>query len=654
LGSSPSIESIQLFARTLIGDEESQTESSALLSSLREAAAACPDDESRLDVLIARAGLAAHGLALARPHFRLNAAQVHNAARRVVGIEGDPVNPATRRSLLAAINRELDAVEPVPVDFGALAAERASAARLMMTVAQLLKFVDGSNPVRFLIAETETGYTLLAALWLAKRFGVADRVEITPLFETAEALERGVRVLDEALRSSHWRDYLASTGRLVIQFGYSDSGRYIGQLAATFWIERLRLRLVELLESHGLQGIELVLFDTHGESIGRGAHPDSLQDRLAYLAPTRSRAQLAEAGIPVRLESSFQGGDGYLLFGTRELALGTVARIAEHVFHDPRLLPDLIYDQQDFAAEFFATIRQEMEALVAEPGYAALLGTFGPNLVDPTGSRPSTREHDHLGRVKTITHPRQIRAIPNNAILHQLGWSANSFHGVGLAASRAPDLFRQAHAESDRFGRAMRLATRGMAVSDLDVIRAYVDTLDPSVWLDRARRTERPERRNELSAIALALEELALSDPLRRMFRRLTRDWLSVKAVTPETPNMSTRLMLFHALRLALIHRIWFLATAIPDFSPQRGVSREVIVERILRLDVPASLALLREIFPDAPDPTLRMDFGEPQGPRESSGYRREHETLFQPMERLFDLVREISAGISHEVGAFG
>ncbi len=113
----------------------------------------------------------------------------------------------------------------------------------MMTVAQIVKHVDGSVPVRFLIAETETGYTLLAALWLAKLFGIERHIEISPLFETAEALEQGATVLEEALRSPHYRAYLQTTGRLALQFGYSDSGRYVGQLAASYLIERLRLKI---------------------------------------------------------------------------------------------------------------------------------------------------------------------------------------------------------------------------------------------------------------------------------------------------------------------------------------------------------------------------------------------------------------------------
>lgn len=74
--------------------------------------------------------------------------------------------------------------------------------------------------------------------------------------------------------------------------------------------------------------VKLVLFDTHGESIGRGAHPASLSDWMGYLFPPQARQALAQAGFAVRKESSFQGGDGYLLFGTDALAQSTIGRIA--------------------------------------------------------------------------------------------------------------------------------------------------------------------------------------------------------------------------------------------------------------------------------------------------------------------------------------
>ena len=232
------------FARVLVGRrDDALTSPAPLLPLFTQAIAAADDDEARQTLCVARAGLVSHGLALAHTHVRLNAAQIHNAVRQRLGIADAPEDPAHRRVLFAAMNTALDTVQPINVDFGALLAEQASAIRLMMTIAQIVKHVDGSAPVRFLIAETETGYTLLAALWLARLFGVERHIEISPLFETADALERGATVLEEALRSPHYRAYLQDTGRLALQFGYSDSGRYVGQLAASYLIERLRLKI---------------------------------------------------------------------------------------------------------------------------------------------------------------------------------------------------------------------------------------------------------------------------------------------------------------------------------------------------------------------------------------------------------------------------
>ena len=655
-GTAPAPEAVQRFAHALIGRAEEALTSPAPLLPLFEAAIAdAPDEASRMRLAVARAGLVSHGLALAHTHVRLNATQVHNALRHRLGFEGGPEDRARRRGLLAAINAALDTVETVPVDFGALLTEGTSAARLMMTVAQIVKHIDRSQPIRFLIAETETGYTLLAALWLARRFGIERQVEISPLFETAEGLERGARVLEEALRSPHWRAYLRATGRLSIQFGYSDSGRFIGQLAASYWIERLRLKLAETLRRYDLSGIELILFNTHGESIGRGAHPASLADRLEYLAPAASRAQFAAAGLSVREESSFQGSDGYVLFGTPALAAATVARIAEHAFapEPAEAASDPVYAEADWAAEFFGTVRAEMEALVEDPGYAALLGAFGPALLDPTGSRPPARQRDGLGGPAIISHPRELRAIPNNAILHQLGWLANTLHGLGRAASRSPETFAELRARSPRFGRAMGMAEAARRLGSLDILRGYVATLDPGTWLDRAARTRRPGRAAALVAVAEALEEVGLSEPVRRMFRRLQQDALALEAAWPgERPP--ERLVLLHALRLALIHRIWLLAARIPDFSPRHGITRAELIGRLLRLDVPGAVAVLEQVFPRNPDRALSLDFAEPPGAAEAATYEQEHAEVFEPIRALFALVREASAAITQEVGAHG
>jgi phosphoenolpyruvate carboxylase len=648
------VASVGAFAQALVGLREAALTTPEPLLALFPAALAQANEAEKRALLVARAGLVSHNLGLAHTHVRLNSAQLHNAVRQRLGLADPPADASRRRILLGAINNALDEVKPEAINFGTLMAEQASAARLMMTVAQMVKHIDAASPVRFLIAETETGYTLLTALYFAKLFGIEDRIQISPLFETAEALSQGGRIIEEALRSPHYRAYLRRTGKLAVQFGYSDSGRYVGQIAATYLIERLRLKICEAMVKHGLTDVELVLFDTHGESIGRGAHPGSLTDRLAYLSPAVGRRAFEAAGIAYREESAFQGGDGYLLFGTPALASATIMRIAEFALGAIEEGDDPIYQDPDFAADFFATIRGSMEELVEDPGYAAMLGTFGPALIDRTGSRPAARQSDTSGGPAIISHPRELRAIPNNAILQQLGWCANTLQGLGLAASRNPDAVTELRRTSPRFRRSMDFASHAMRHSHLDVLRAVVETLDPGSWLDRAGHSSIPGRREALTAVATGLEQLGIWSEVIAMFRRVHSDHLALRAAWPDAPQMSERELLLHALRLAAIHRIWILTATIPDFAPRLGVMRTGLQQRLLRLDVPAALQTLGRIFPSAPDDTAGTDFGEPGTSPNSLGYGREHAEIFTPIARYFALVREISTAICHEVGAFG
>ncbi len=117
---------------------------------------------------------------------------------------------------------------------------------------------------------------------------------------------------------------------------------------------------------------------------------------------------------------------------------------------------------------------------------------------------------------------------------------------------------------------------------------------------------------------------------------------------------MATPEVLLHALRVAAIQRIWLLGTEIPEFSPRHGLTRQALEDRLLRLDVPACLELLGEIFPTAPDPAAARDYAEPPGRLNAVSYEREHATIFQPIGRLFATVREIGAAITHSVGALG
>ena len=641
------------FSKLMVGGREDSIIDPAVLGDAFQDAIDNAPPEAALALSVARSGLFAHGMSASHSHTRLNATQIHNVIRQRLRITDDPADPAHRRALLASINDALENVTAVPVDFGSLLAEQASAARLMMTVAQIVKHIDSATPVRFLIAETESGYTLLSALWLAKHFGIDEKIEISPLFETREALMGGGRIIEEALRSPQWRAYLRKTGRLSLQFGYSDSGRYVGQLAATYMVERLRLKILDLLRTWDLQDVEVILFDTHGESIGRGGHPFRLADRFSYLSPMHVRAKFVERGVKYREESAFQGGDGYLLFGTPELAAASVATIAEHTFEPLRQHDDPVYDEPDFSADFFSTIAEAMTGLVDDPGYAAVLGAFGPSLIDKTGSRPAARQTEGGGVSPRITHPSQLRAIPNNAILQQLGWCANTIQGLGSAARRHPETFETFREGSARFRRALDFAAHALAHSDDQVLRSVIWLLDPGYWLDRATAEPRASRRERYLAVMHDLERLDFWAATQSMFRRIQADHLALRAVWPEAPTINASERLLHAIRIALIEQIWVLATQVPFFMPRGNFTREVMMQRILCLEIPSVLREMNTVFPQGGS---KRDYGfhEPAGPQMDNSYQQEHEEIFQPMKDMFLIMREISVALMHGIGAFG
>ena len=193
-----------------------------------------------------------------------------------------PEESPSRRHFLAAIARLLDDVTPVNVHYGTVAREQTTAKRVFMLAAQFQKHFDARTPVRMLVAESDTPFTLLVALYYARLFGVDRIVEISPLFETADGMHHGDRVISELLDNPHFLDYIRAQGRFCVQLGFSDSGRYIGQPAASLAIERFKLRLIRLWKASGLGDVQLLFFATHCESIGRGAHPRSLEDRFLY------------------------------------------------------------------------------------------------------------------------------------------------------------------------------------------------------------------------------------------------------------------------------------------------------------------------------------------------------------------------------------
>src|ERR1700676_1503801 len=94
-------------------------------------------------------------------------------------------------------------------------------------------------------------------------------------------------------------------------------------------------------------------------------------------------------------------------------------------------------------------------------------------------------------------------------------------HGVGRAISKDPEMFQAMRERSARFGRALQMVAAASDRSDIDVLLAYANTLNPAMWLNAAGRTRRPARARALRELANLTERLDRYDRLARLTRRL-------------------------------------------------------------------------------------------------------------------------------------
>ena len=334
----------------------------------------------------------------------------------------------------------------------------------------------------------------------------------------------------------------------------------------------------------------------------------------------------------MKQELSFQGGDGYVMFGNPTLAYATLTRLVEHALAAPAAEPDPFYNETDYSLDFFVTIKEFNESLIDDPNYATLLGAFGTNLLYPTGSRPLRRQTDG-GKAAEVPSPRQLRAIPHNAVLQQMGYLGNSLGGVGRAIALDIDRFVDLHERSSRLQILVGLAEAARKVSSRDALVAYVSLLDPVNWLLLAATDRDAERRSEYRGVANILNEIGRYSRLNRILRLFLQDDIDLaeglaRIGRPlEYSAAQADLELLHAIRIALIRQVFRLASRLPRFSPRADFTVDDVLAEILHLDVPAAMRQLRTTFPASGATVDDAAFGEPATYRTEGerGYAREH-----------------------------
>ncbi len=655
-------------ANSLTADHPDKLTSLAATITELETRAQAADETTAQRLLVVASAMRADGLGMGWVHFRVNASQLQNAIRRRL----DPTGQLDLGSQAALMKmRELLATaKPLRSNFAALAIENSTAIRLFLTAAQILHHIDADSPIRMLVAECEQPTTVLAALYFARLFGVEDKVDVSPLFETESALEHGGRLLDAVLAEPAYRAYAKVRGRVCIQTGFSDAGRFVGQIPAALAIERLQGRLAEAMVANDLGDLAALIFNTHGESMGRGAHPSSFADRLAWPLSPWARRRFVRGGLRLEPEVSFQGGDGYLFFGTPELALATLTRFTETppAETDPYAPTDPFYRRTDLSLDFYRAIRKVQQDHLESGTYSRALTAFGLGLLNDTGSRKSRRQSD-LAADRTMSL-RQIRAIPHNAILQQLGYPVNIIAGFGTAADGNVEELAELLRTSDRGRQMVRLVRAADALASIKTVTAHGELFNSAYWASR------PYRGHE-EAIApgcLALAEYLTGDDRTGVYRRLaTRlrvdamklhrlfDLLPDGAPQPHyqvADREHTRRMLgvCQALRLALFQHMFLKAVMVPAFSRANDIAREDVLEMVFTLRVDEALTQLRRAFPTSFPSLSDFDVKEPADYPDggASGYGAIRRDYIEPLERAYALSLRIGTAIANEFGAHG
>src|SRR2546430_4258011 len=126
---------------------------------------------------------------------------------------------------------------------------------------------------------TESGDDVLQALSLAGLAGLHDLsadpprsgVDIAPLFETSDALERAPAIIESLLRDPIYARQLdGRDGIQEVMLGYSDSNKEVGYLSAAWALDRAHAAIAAVVAK---QGRRLRIFHGRGGTVGRGGGP---------------------------------------------------------------------------------------------------------------------------------------------------------------------------------------------------------------------------------------------------------------------------------------------------------------------------------------------------------------------------------------------
>ena len=392
-------------------------------------------------------------------------AEVH---RRVVGEclgeeDWDEWSPADRT---ARILEAIETRESMPETLG-------TQARKTIAVFQAIAFCRRKYGPKamgpFIVSMTQGADDILSVLLLAqwgelhnKRFEVP--LDIAPLLETVDDLDRGRDILKDLLSTGLYREHLdRRDNRQTVMIGYSDSNKDGGLASARWSLQNAQVTLVNAVES---EGVELTLFHGRGGTISRGGSKTHVAVLGAPPGTVNGRLRVTEQGEIINEKYGLRG----IALRTLEQVTGSVALATAMPRHRGNDMPEW-HDMMDVIAD---ESRRAYRKLVYDtPTFHDYFRLATPiDLIERMriGSRPSSR--------RSQQGIEDLRAIPWVFSWTQSRCMLPGWYGIGTGLAKAAeqfddDAFRQMFAEW-YFMRALTAdAEMVLAKADLGVARLY-------------------------------------------------------------------------------------------------------------------------------------------------------------------------------------
>jgi phosphoenolpyruvate carboxylase len=215
--------------------------------------------------------------------------------------------------------------------------------------------------------------------------GEAVPLDVAPLFETGEDVERAPKIMERLLADQVYREHLRARGdQQIVMLGYSDSHRDGGIAAARWSLQKAEQELVVTMARHG---VALTVFHGRGSTMSRTG--GALHEGVLAAPP---------GAIAGRLRMTEQGEHINTKYGLRGIALRSLEQILSAVLlvtlRPPADNP-LELHWHAIMEEIAAASRGAYQSLLTDPGdFMEYFRAATPiDVIERIGSRSERAEH---------------------------------------------------------------------------------------------------------------------------------------------------------------------------------------------------------------------------------------------------------------------